>query len=105
MRKRIDLDANAGAPLLPAAREAMIAALDGGNPSSVHEAGRRARASVEHARAQVAAVVGAAPDRVIFTSGATEAAALALTPNLLRDGKRLPTGRLYVGATEHPCVL
>lgn len=105
MRKRIDLDANAGAPLLPAAREAMSAALDAGNPSSVHAAGRSARATVENARVQVAAAVGAAPNRVFFTSGATEAAALALAPNLLRDGARLPAGRLYVGATEHPCVL
>ena len=76
---RAYLDWNASAPLRPEARAAMLAALDvAGNPSSVHAEGRAARAIVERARAQVAAAIGAADADVVFTSGATEAAALAL---------------------------
>lgn len=73
------LDYNATAPLRPEARAAMIAALDRyGNPSSVHRAGRAARALVEEAREAVAALVGVHPAEVIFTSGATEANATLL---------------------------
>jgi cysteine desulfurase len=71
---RVYLDWNASAPLRPEAREAMLAALDVvGNASSVHAEGRRARAIVETAREAVAALVGAKPSDVVFTSGATEA--------------------------------
>ena len=76
---RLYLDWNATAPLRPEARAAMTAAMDVvGNPSSVHAEGRAARALVEKARAQVAAALGAEGADVVFTSGATEAAALAL---------------------------
>lgn len=106
MLKRIYLDANAGAPLLPEARDAMLAALgEAANASSVHAEGRRAREIIETARAEVAGAVGVKPDNVIFTGGATEAAALALTPRILVGGETMPAGRLHVGATEHPCVL
>ena len=72
--ERTYLDWNATAPLRPAAREACIAALDVvGNPSSPHAHGRNARAVVEDAREQVAALVGARPAEVVFTSGGTEA--------------------------------
>lgn len=72
--RRTYLDWNATAPLRPAARAAMIAALEVvGNPSSVHAEGRAARRLIEDAREQVAALVGAAPREVYFTSGATEA--------------------------------
>jgi len=75
---RVYLDWNATAPLRGEARAAMAAAMDiVGNPSSVHAEGRAARALVERARAQVAAALGAEGADVIFTSGATEAAALA----------------------------
>jgi cysteine desulfurase len=71
---RTYLDWNAGAPLRPEARAAVMAALDvTGNPSSPHTEGRRARAIVEDAREQVAALVGARPAEVVFTGGATEA--------------------------------
>ncbi len=71
---RTYLDHNASSPLRPAARAAMLAALDAtGNPSSVHAEGRRARAIIDTAREQVAALVGAKPSEVVFTSGATEA--------------------------------
>ncbi|MBI1217414.1 MAG: aminotransferase class V-fold PLP-dependent enzyme [Rhodobacteraceae bacterium] len=79
MSGHVYLDWNATAPLRPEARAAMIAAMDVvGNPSSVHAEGRAARAIVERARAQVAAALGADGADIVFTSGATEAAALAL---------------------------
>jgi len=75
---RVYLDYNATAPLRVEAREAMIAAMDlVGNPSSVHAEGRAARGLLERARAQVSAAMGADGADVVFTSGATEAAALA----------------------------
>ena len=75
---RVYLDYNATAPLRADARAAMIAAMDVvGNPSSVHAEGRAAKALVERARAQVAAAFGADGADVVFTSSATEAAALA----------------------------
>jgi cysteine desulfurase len=71
---RAYLDWNAGAPLRPEARAAVLASLDAvGNPSSPHTEGRRVRAIVEDAREAVAALVGAKPAEVVFTSGATEA--------------------------------
>ncbi|MCO8144289.1 cysteine desulfurase [Rhodovulum tesquicola] len=78
MGGRVYLDWNATAPLRPEARAAMIAAMDVvGNPSSVHAEGRAARALVEKARAQVASALGAEGAEIVFTSGASEAAALA----------------------------
>ncbi len=77
--KRVYLDYNATAPLRDEARAAMIAAMDlCGNPSSVHADGRSAKSLVEKARGQVAEAFGALGADVIFTSGATEAAALAM---------------------------
>jgi len=71
---RVYLDHNATAPLRPAARAAMIGALETvGNPSSVHREGREARALIEAAREQVACLIGAKPSEIVFTSGATEA--------------------------------
>lgn len=102
---RAYLDYNATAPLRPEARSAALAALEmAANPSSVHTEGRRARALVEDARAHVAALVGAQGDRVIFTSGASEAANLALAPDLIHGGRR-GFDRLVLAATEHAAVL
>ncbi len=93
------LDHNATSPLRPEALEAMTAALgQAANPSSVHAAGRRARAVVEDARATVAALVRARAEEVIFTSGGTEANALAL---MSAGGSAT---RLIIGATEHEAV-
>ncbi|MEL6587563.1 MAG: cysteine desulfurase family protein [Pseudomonadota bacterium] len=79
MPERVYLDWNATAPLRPQARAAMVAAMDVvGNPSSVHGEGRAAKAVVERARAQVAAALGADGSDVVFVSGATEGAALAM---------------------------
>ena len=100
------LDYNASAPLLPEARAAMLSALDAdGNPSSVHGPGRRLKAMVQTARRQVAALTGAAPDHVVFTSGATEAAAFVLTPHFSMGRSPLTIRHLFVAASDHPCVL
>jgi cysteine desulfurase len=105
MLPRIYLDWNATTPLRPEVRAAMAAAWDlQGNPSSVHAEGRQARRLVEDARGFVAGAVGAAPRNVVFTSGGTEANALALTPGL-RRGSGLPVKRLLVSAIEHASVL
>ncbi|MDX5349383.1 MAG: aminotransferase class V-fold PLP-dependent enzyme, partial [Paracoccaceae bacterium] len=75
---RLYLDWNATAPLRPEAKAAMIAAMEVvGNPSSVHAEGRAAKALMERSRAQIAAALGAEGADIVFTSGATEAAALA----------------------------
>ena len=105
MPDRIYLDWNATAPLRREAREAMAAAWElYGNPSSVHAEGRQARRLVEEARAEVARAVGALARNVVFTSGGTEANALALTPGLRRDSAP-PVERLLVSAIEHASVL
>ncbi|HKS61916.1 MAG TPA: cysteine desulfurase family protein [Xanthobacteraceae bacterium] len=106
MAVRTYLDWNASAPLRPQAREALEAALElSGNPSSVHGEGRAARNAIERAREQVAALAGADARNVIFTSGGTEANALALSPSVqTADDKRL-FERLLVSAIEHPSVL
>src|ERR1700729_217577 len=105
MSDRVYLDWNATTPLRPEAREAMAAAWDlPGNPSSVHAEGRQARRWIEDARAAVAGAVGALPRNVVFTSGGTEANALALTPGL-RRGAGPPVERLLVWATGPPSVL
>ncbi|MFH1344827.1 MAG: cysteine desulfurase family protein [Pseudomonadota bacterium] len=105
MPDRVYLDWNATTPLRPEARQAMAAAWElSGNPSSVHAEGRQARRVVEEARARVAGAVGASPRDLVFTSGGTEANALALTPGL-RRGSGLPVERLLVSAIEHASVL
>ncbi|MGA0544234.1 cysteine desulfurase family protein [Brevundimonas sp. VNH65] len=94
------LDYNASALVRPEVLDAMTAALaDNGNPSAVHAAGRRARARVETARAQVADLVGADPTAVIFSSGGTESNAQGVVSALAGGCERL-----IVSATEHPCV-
>ncbi|MFC3069902.1 cysteine desulfurase family protein [Phenylobacterium soli] len=94
------LDYNATAPARPEAKAAIAHALDvGGNPSSVHAAGRAARALVEQARAEVAALIAAPASTVIFTSGGTEANALALESAVAAGAKRL-----LISAVEHDSV-
>ena len=85
MSARLYLDWNASAPLRPEARAAMAAAEDlTGNPSAVHAEGRAARAAIERARRQLAEALGAGEADIVFTSGASEAAALALAGRDLR---------------------
>src|SRR5262245_42198561 len=97
----VNLDFNATSPVRLEAWEAMRPWLTGhgGNPASAHTAGRRARQALEDAREQVAALLGAFPDEVIFTSGATEANNLAIF-GLCGD----PPGRILASPVEHPCV-
>ncbi|PRD58409.1 cysteine desulfurase family protein [Phyllobacterium myrsinacearum] len=105
-QKRAYLDYNASAPLLAVARDAVVDALaQTGNPSSVHWEGRAAKAILERARRDVAALVNAKPDHVFFTSGATEAASTLLTPHYVMGRASVRLSRLYVSASEHPCVL
>jgi cysteine desulfurase len=100
MNQRSYLDYNATAPLRAEVREAVIEALSlYGNPSSVHAEGRAARAAIEAARVKVANLVRARPEDVIFTSGGTEANALALAA---QAGE---AWHCYMSAVEHPSVL
>ena len=96
------LDDNASNPLHPRVTEAMIEVLDGGygNASSTHQVGMRSRAMVEQARDQIADLVGARNQEVLFTSGATEANNLAL-----RSLHSLTGGCLLTGAGDHPSIL
>ena len=101
----IYLDYNATTPVDPRVVEAMLPWLRGGfgNPSSDHAYGRDAKAAVDHAREQVAALIGARPDEIMFTSCATEANNLAIlgVARALQGGSR---HRLLYSAIEHPAV-
>src|SRR5260370_32169503 len=102
MSDRVYLDWNATAPLRPEARAAMIAAFDlVGNPSSVHHEGRAARRLIEAARERVAALVGAEPRNVVFTSGRTEANIMALIPALKKPENNSGFAHLMVSASRH----
>ena len=105
MSERAYFDWNASAPLRPEARAAMVNALDlTGNASSVHAEGRAARRLVEAARQQVADLAGSEAKDVTFTSGATEANMLALTPAIEIGGRKSLRDRLFISAVEHPSV-
>ncbi len=96
----IYLDHNATTPILPEALEAMTQALSTtGNPSSVHRAGKQARKLLEECREKVAAVLGAKPDEVTFTSGATESNNLAVFGSLTTGCHAVAT------SMEHLCVI
>src|SRR5260370_38035645 len=106
MAERIYLDWNATAPLRPQARAATLEALAAcGNPSSVHAEGRAVRCQVEEARESVAALVGAEPRNVAFTSGGTEANMMALSPFMGTGQELEPRDCLVISAIEHPSVL
>lgn len=98
----LHLDAASQAPLRPEARDAWLAAAQlGGNPSSPHSLGRQAAARLEAAREQVAKLLGAKANELVFTSGGTEAV------NLMIRGAaaQLPEGRVLVANTEHASAL
>ncbi len=98
MKRTVYLDNNATAPARPEAREVARAALEAvGNPSSVHGHGQMARRLIEEARERVARLVGASPAWVTFTSGGTEANALAFQAAARRS--------VFVSAMEHPSVM
>ena len=98
----LDLDSNATTPLLPEAWEAMAPLMleNSGNASSAHALGRRARQQLETAREEVAELLGARPDEVIFTSGATEANNLAIFGLVGAN-----PGTILAAPIEHPCVI
>ncbi|WP_334163426.1 cysteine desulfurase family protein [Phenylobacterium sp.] len=101
MSRAVYLDYNATAPVRPEAAAAVARALEaGGNPSSVHAAGRAARATVEQARSAVADLIAAPASTVVFTSGGTEANALAVESAVAAGARRL-----IVSAIEHDSVL
>ena len=101
----IYLDHNATTPLCREARDAILPWFDDltGNPSSIHAPGRRARAAIDDARDRIAALLGAKPHEIIFTSGGTESCNLALLG--LSRRHRTGRGHLVTAATEHHAVL
>ena len=106
----IYLDHNATTPLAPEVLDAMLPFLRGGygNPSSEHALGRQARAAVENGRQQVAALIGAVPDEVIFTSGGTESNNIAIRGTAATAAprrRRIVTSQVEHPATERPCGL
>lgn len=105
--RRAYLDHASTAPLRPAARDALVAALDtlGGDPGRIHEEGLAARVALETAREHVAHLLGARPREVVFTSGATEAIAAAVfgTAQRARDAGT-DTAHQVVTAVEHSAV-
>jgi cysteine desulfurase len=103
MTADVYLDNASATPLLPAAREAMIGALDRfGDPLNLHARGREARRSLDTCRAVVAGAIGAQPDEIVFTSGGTESVALGIWGGV-RAVRELGS-RIVVSAVEHPCV-
>ncbi len=102
--KRVYLDHNATTPLRPAVRERFLERLDalGGNPSSVHRAGREARAVLDEAREQVAAALRVHEDEIVFTSGGTESIQIGVLGAVRAAG---PRGGLVTTAIEHSAVL
>jgi len=104
----IYLDYNATTPVDAAVLDAMLPYLRGefGNPSSAHGLGSRAHDAVEAARAEVAALIGAAPDEIIFTSGGTEASNIAIRGAVRIDDRRrdIVTSTIEHPATEACCV-
>jgi cysteine desulfurase len=104
MNQRIYFDHSATTPLDPGVLDAMAPYLGGayGNPSSLHQEGRIAREAVDKARAQVAALIGAEPDEIIFTASGTEADNLALFGAVRASGK---PGHIVTTAIEHAAIL
>lgn len=99
---RVDADHNAGAPLDPRVREAMLPALGAANPSSTHADGRRARELLDGARRKVARLLGVEPGEVVFTASGSEADALALAGSF--HARRKVSARVLVSAIEHPAI-
>jgi len=104
MSSRIYFDHSATTPLDSRVLEAMGPFLGGeyGNPSSMHEEGRVARAAIDKARAQVAALIGAEPEEIVFTAGGTEADNLALIGAVRASGK---PGHVVTSAIEDAAIL
>jgi len=104
--RTIYLDYNATTPIAPAVREAMLPFLGEhyGNPSSGHALGRAAHAAVDDARVQVADLLGARPEEIVFTSGGTESNNQVLKGVAFAQGK-LRRGHLVISTLEHPAIV
>jgi cysteine desulfurase len=104
MFRRVYLDNSATTPIDPAVVEAMLPYLTDkfGNPSSIHFFGQEARAAVDRAHHQVAALINARPNEIVLTSGGTEANNLAIR-GLLEANRRYGT-HIVTSAIEHPSV-
>ena len=103
--KPIYLDYNATTPIDPGVREAMLPYVEDhfGNPSSSYVYGQQTKEAVEYAREQVATLIGAAPEEIIFTSGGSESNNQAIIGTALANaeqGKHIITSRI-----EHPAIL
>ncbi len=105
MRPPIYLDYNATTPIDAEAAQAMLPYLTGrfGNPSSAHFYGREAHQAVDHARQQVAGLLGCAPGEVVFTSGGTESNNTVIKG--VAETRRQQSDHLITSAIEHPAVL
>ena len=105
--KQIYLDFNASTPIAPEVAAAMTPYLEGGygNPSSSHWAGHMAKAAVDRARSEVADLIGAAPDEIVFTSGGSEANNHAIKGLFFRHRHGVSTPHIITTAIEHPAVL
>ena len=108
----IYLDYNATTPVDPAVAEAMLPYLHShfGNPSSTHQFGKTAHDAIERARGQVAALLGAQPDEIVFTGGGTEASNQALKGAVFAKlrgffGRWVKGAHIITGAVEHPATL
>jgi cysteine desulfurase len=101
--KPVYLDYNATTPVDPAVLEAMLPYLgdEFGNPSSAHPLGRRARDAIEAARAEVARLIGAMPDEILFTSGGTESSNIAIRGAASANPAR---SAIVTTAIEHPAT-
>jgi cysteine desulfurase len=94
------LDHASTSPLRPGVLDAMLAWFDAADPGRVHTEGRMARVAIEQAREKVAALVGARPREVVFTSGATE----AINAAVFGAARRTPAGHAVLAAVEHSAV-
>jgi cysteine desulfurase len=104
MNSRIYFDHSATTPVDPRVLDAMLPYLRGGfgNPSSLHREGRSARVAVENARAQVAQLIGADPEEIVFTASGSEADNLALIGAVRASGK---PGHIVTSSIEHAAIL
>src|SRR5580698_1770906 len=101
--KPVYLDHNATTPVDPVVLKAMLPYLgdEFGNPSSAHALGRRARDAIEAARAEVAGLIGAGADEILFTSGGTESNNIAIRGTVLANRTR---SAIVTTAIEHPAT-
>ena len=106
MSRKIYLDNNATTPIHPEVLDAMMPYLkeDFGNPSSIHQFGRKARVKVDEYREKVAAAIGAEPSEIIFTSGGSESDNFAIKGYSWANRKN-SGGHIITSSIEHPAVL